>query len=81
MVTFYLIVILNIIHVEHRDFCIFKSVTFLLIFRYNTESCQYIITWETRAACAVIPKEVVMTHGIIHGDNGATVNLSSIYVK
>ncbi|XP_018421109.1 PREDICTED: cation-independent mannose-6-phosphate receptor [Nanorana parkeri] len=49
--------------------------------KYNSESCQYIITWETRAACAVIPNEVVMTQGIIRGDNGARVNLSNIYTK
>ncbi|CAI9545134.1 unnamed protein product [Staurois parvus] len=49
--------------------------------QYNSESCQYIFTWETRAACAVIPKEVVMAHGIIYGDNGASVNLSGIYIK
>lgn len=49
--------------------------------QYNLESCQCIITWETRAACAVIPKEVVMTHGIIYGEDGASVNMSGIYLK
>ncbi|XP_072265418.1 cation-independent mannose-6-phosphate receptor [Pyxicephalus adspersus] len=49
--------------------------------KYDSESCQYTITWETRAACAVVPKEVVMTDGLIHVDNGANLNLSGIYNK
>ncbi|KAM5165693.1 cation-independent mannose-6-phosphate receptor [Mantella aurantiaca] len=52
-----------------------------MVKKYDPESCQYVIAWKTRAACVVVPKEVLMTNGIIHGDNGASVNLSSIYIK
>ncbi|XP_069811536.1 cation-independent mannose-6-phosphate receptor [Dendropsophus ebraccatus] len=45
------------------------------------ESCRYYIHWETRAACAVIPKEVTMTNGIINLENGININLTKIYFK
>ncbi|XP_068088128.1 cation-independent mannose-6-phosphate receptor [Hyperolius riggenbachi] len=49
--------------------------------KYDPKSCQYVITWETRAACAVVPKAVSMTNGIINVENGVSLNLSNIYVK
>ncbi|XP_075059666.1 cation-independent mannose-6-phosphate receptor [Mixophyes fleayi] len=49
--------------------------------RFDSQSCHYFIAWETRAACAVDPKEASMTNGIVHVQNGGSLNLTSIYIK
>ncbi|XP_063773902.1 cation-independent mannose-6-phosphate receptor [Pseudophryne corroboree] len=49
--------------------------------RFESQSCRYFIVWETRAACAVDPKEASMRNGIVHVNNGASLNLTSIYSK
>ncbi|XP_053567150.1 cation-independent mannose-6-phosphate receptor [Bombina bombina] len=49
--------------------------------KFDEELCEYHITWESRAACAVTPKEAQMNNGVIHLDNGVNVNLTDIYYK
>ncbi|XP_075123765.1 cation-independent mannose-6-phosphate receptor isoform X2 [Leptodactylus fuscus] len=49
--------------------------------KYDSQTCHYYIKWETRAACAIVPKEVTMTNGIIHLENGGNINLTRIYLK
>ncbi|XP_069625297.1 cation-independent mannose-6-phosphate receptor [Ranitomeya imitator] len=49
--------------------------------KFDPQSCRCYIKWETRAACAIIPKEVTMTNGIINVENDVKINLTSIYKK
>ncbi|KAM4042759.1 cation-independent mannose-6-phosphate receptor [Anomaloglossus baeobatrachus] len=49
--------------------------------KFDSKSCRYYIKWETRAACAIIPKEVNLTNGIINLENYVKINLTSIYDK
>ncbi|XP_075719002.1 cation-independent mannose-6-phosphate receptor [Rhinoderma darwinii] len=49
--------------------------------RFDSQSCRYYIQWETRAACAIVPKEVTMSNGIIHLENSVNINLTRIYSK
>lgn len=43
-------------------------------------SCQFVISWETRLACAVKEHEVLMVNGTIQvPDTGVNVNLGDIY--
>ncbi|XP_044144786.1 cation-independent mannose-6-phosphate receptor isoform X2 [Bufo gargarizans] len=59
-----------------------KNITGKPVFqKHDAQSCHYYIQWETRAACAVVPKEVTMTNGIIHLENGVNINLTRIYIK
>ncbi|XP_059504404.1 cation-independent mannose-6-phosphate receptor isoform X2 [Stegostoma tigrinum] len=46
------------------------------------KECEFLIVWETRAACAVKPQEVYMVNATITSPtNGQRVNLSAIYSK
>uniref|UniRef100_A0A8C5Q086 Insulin like growth factor 2 receptor n=1 Tax=Leptobrachium leishanense TaxID=445787 RepID=A0A8C5Q086_9ANUR len=49
--------------------------------RYDADLCEYRIIWPTRAACAVVPKEVQMVNGTIQVDNGVSIDLRNIYQK
>uniref|UniRef100_UPI003AAAD5C6 cation-independent mannose-6-phosphate receptor isoform X1 n=2 Tax=Centroberyx gerrardi TaxID=166262 RepID=UPI003AAAD5C6 len=43
-------------------------------------TCEFVIGWETRAACAVKQREVVMTNGTIRvPDTGAQLSLGALY--
>ncbi|KAG9460925.1 hypothetical protein GDO78_018723, partial [Eleutherodactylus coqui] len=48
--------------------------------RLDLQSCRCSIKWETRAACVVQPKEVMMANGMIHLEN-VNINLTSIFIK
>ncbi|MEE6475517.1 hypothetical protein FKM82_010780, partial [Ascaphus truei] len=48
---------------------------------FDEELCEYKITWESRAACAVTQKEVQLVDGAIHLENGANISLADIYFK
>ncbi|KAM4770926.1 cation-independent mannose-6-phosphate receptor [Rhinophrynus dorsalis] len=49
--------------------------------RFDEDLCEYYIKWESRAACAITPKEVPMKNGTIHLENGTTISLTDIYFK
>ncbi|XP_066452075.1 cation-independent mannose-6-phosphate receptor [Eleutherodactylus coqui] len=48
--------------------------------KLDLQSCRCSIKWETRAACVVQPKEVMMANGMIHLEN-VNINLTSIFIK
>ncbi|XP_067845330.1 cation-independent mannose-6-phosphate receptor [Heptranchias perlo] len=49
---------------------------------FDEKSCEFLIKWETRAACAVKPQEVYMVDATIKSPStGQKVNLSVIYSK
>lgn len=50
--------------------------------RFDTETCTYYFSWDSRAACAVKPQEVQMVNGTITNPlNGKSVSLRDIYFK
>ncbi|XP_051868030.1 cation-independent mannose-6-phosphate receptor [Pristis pectinata] len=50
--------------------------------RFNEKECEFLISWETRAACAVKPQEVYMVGATIKNPStGKEVDLSAIYSK
>ncbi|XP_055495415.1 LOW QUALITY PROTEIN: cation-independent mannose-6-phosphate receptor [Leucoraja erinacea] len=52
------------------------------LLRFDDQECEFIISWETRAACAVKPQEVYMEGATIKNPaTGKEVNLSAIYFK
>ncbi|XP_069788171.1 cation-independent mannose-6-phosphate receptor [Narcine bancroftii] len=49
---------------------------------FNVKECEFLISWATRAACAVKPQELHMTGAIVKNPStGKEVNLSVIYSK
>ncbi|XP_060687644.1 cation-independent mannose-6-phosphate receptor isoform X3 [Hemiscyllium ocellatum] len=49
---------------------------------FDEKECEFLIVWETRAACAVKPQEVYMVNATITSPtNGQKANLSAIYSK
>lgn len=47
---------------------------------FNETSCEFLIGWETRLACAVKQREVVMVNGTIQvPDTGASLSLGALY--
>ncbi|KAM3602400.1 uncharacterized protein V6R79_003255 [Siganus canaliculatus] len=43
-------------------------------------TCEFVIGWETRSACAVVQHEVLMQNGTIHvPDTGASLSLGAVY--
>ena len=45
-------------------------------------ACEFLLGWETRAACAVKQREVEMVNGTIRvPDTGASISLGAIYTK
>ncbi|XP_055982014.1 cation-independent mannose-6-phosphate receptor isoform X3 [Sorex fumeus] len=50
--------------------------------RFDADNCTYHFSWDSRAACAVKPREVTMTNGTLtHPSTGKTVSLEDIYFK
>ncbi|KAM6915608.1 cation-independent mannose-6-phosphate receptor [Xenentodon cancila] len=46
----------------------------------NTDSCEFVIGWETRSACAIKQREVEMVNGTIQiPDSGASLSLGALY--
>uniref|UniRef100_A0AAQ5ZQF5 Insulin-like growth factor 2 receptor n=1 Tax=Amphiprion ocellaris TaxID=80972 RepID=A0AAQ5ZQF5_AMPOC len=51
-----------------------------LISRVDEASCEFVIGWETRSACAVKQREVEMVNGTIQvPDTGASISLGALY--
>lgn len=49
---------------------------------FNETSCEFLIGWETRSACAVKQREVVMVNGTIQvPDTGASLSLGALYFR
>lgn len=45
-------------------------------------SCEFVIGWETRLACAVKQREVVMVNGTIQvPDTGISLSLGALYFR
>ncbi|XP_072218868.1 cation-independent mannose-6-phosphate receptor isoform X2 [Leuresthes tenuis] len=50
------------------------------LIRIDMESCEFVIGWETRLACAVKQREVEMVNGTIEvPDTGASLSLGALY--
>ncbi|XP_031169703.1 cation-independent mannose-6-phosphate receptor isoform X1 [Sander lucioperca] len=50
------------------------------LIRVDEPSCEFVIGWETRSACAVKQREVVMVNGTIQiPDTGASLSLGALY--
>ncbi|KAM4529814.1 cation-independent mannose-6-phosphate receptor [Fundulus diaphanus] len=50
------------------------------LLRVDTASCEFVITWETRSACAAKPQELQMMNGTVKvPDTGASLNLGELY--
>ncbi|KAL4699646.1 hypothetical protein H8957_000590 [Semnopithecus entellus] len=50
--------------------------------RFDSDSCTYYFSWDSRAACAVKPQEVQMVNGTITNPiNGKSFSLGDIYFK
>lgn len=50
--------------------------------RIDADSCEFVIGWETRSACAVKQHEVEMVNGTIQiPDTGAILSLGALYFR
>ncbi|XP_058516485.1 cation-independent mannose-6-phosphate receptor isoform X4 [Ochotona princeps] len=59
-----------------------KTVGKPVFMRFDTDSCTYYFSWDSRAACAVKPQEVQMENGtLINPVNGKSVSLGDMYFK
>lgn len=48
----------------------------------DTASCEFVIGWETRSACAVKQREVEMSNGTIEvPDTGINISLGALYFR
>lgn len=48
----------------------------------NEASCEFVIGWETRSACAVKQREVTIVNGTIEvPDTGASLSLGELYFR
>lgn len=54
----------------------------LCVSRFDEASCEFVIDWETRSACAVKQREVEMVNGTIQvPDTGASLSLGALYFR